>query len=152
MSDYDRTPNEQVDILLVEDNPGDVRLIEEAFKTIDTRTDFHVLHDGTEIAQHLDPHQEGIVPTQPDLILLDLNLPKITGFEVLEILNQELDYPPPPVLILSSSDTEEDIERGYENDVNAYLTKPDDMAQLSSMAQAIEDFWFETAQQPPAPS
>lgn len=151
MNDHVRTSNE-VDILLIEDNPGDVRLIEEAFKPIDSKTNFHVLNDGTEIVQYLHPHQGDTVDTQPDLILLDLNLPKITGFEVLEVLNQELDYPPPPVLILSSSDAKVDIKRGYENDANAYLTKPDNINQFRSMAQAIEDFWFETAHQPPAPS
>lgn len=149
MSSY--TPEEPVDILLVEDNPGDVRLTQEAFSSIDSEIEFHVINDGEEAAKYLHLLEtEGSGP--PDLVLLDLNLPRVDGFTVLEILQTELDYPPPPVLVLSSSETQEDIVNSYENAANAYLTKPDGMREFSSMAQAIEDFWIDTVSHPPVPS
>ncbi|WP_254525243.1 response regulator [Natrinema caseinilyticum] len=148
----DATPEEPIDLLLVEDNPGDVRLTEEAFKSTDSEIEFHTISDGTEAAKYVHRlHSEG--PEDGlDLVLLDLNLPRIDGFAVLEALDEEFDYPPPPVLILSSSETEEDIVKSYEKNANAYLTKPDGPMEFNSMAQAIEDFWIETARHPPAPT
>ncbi|MCU4740548.1 response regulator [Natronoglomus mannanivorans] len=147
----DQTPDEPVDILLVEDNPGDVRLTREAFKSVDSEIEFHVVTDGDEVTRYFQPQLDDSEP-HPDLVLLDLNLPSVDGFTVLERLDDELDYPPPPVLVLSSSSSADDIGKSYGNTANAYLTKPDTMPQFNSMAQAIEDFWFETAQHPSAPS
>ncbi|ELY59090.1 response regulator [Natronolimnohabitans innermongolicus] len=146
------TPSEPVDILLVEDNPGDVRLTKEAFKSIDSETEFHTVTDGEEATRYFDVCETDIEGTNPDLILLDLNLPRVDGFRILEILRSELDYPPPPILVLSSSETEEDITESYDRAANAYLTKPDTPDEFDSLAQAIEDFWIESARHPPAPS
>lgn len=146
------TPDEPVNILLVEDNPGDVRLTEEAFKSVDSPVEFHAVFDGREAAEYLRECRERGSKPRPDLILLDLNLPRMDGFEILEMLDEEHGYPPPPVLVLSSSRTKEDVVRSYENDANAYLTKPDDLTEFTSMAQAIEKFWVDTARHPPAPS
>lgn len=147
----DTTPEEPIDLLLVEDNPGDVRLTEEAFKSTDSEIEFHTISDGAEAAKCVHRlHSEGS-ESDLDLVLLDLNLPQINGFAVLDALDEEFDYPPPPVLILSSSETEEDIIKSYEKNANAYLTKPDGPMEFDSMAQAIEDFWIETARHPPAP-
>ena len=144
------TPDEPVDILLVEDNPGDVRLTREAFKSVDSEIRFHVLSDGKEATEYFHPHHEEMSNIHPDLVLLDLNLPCVDGFAVLEMLDEKLDYPPPPVLVLSSSEAKEDILKSYENAANAYLTKPNTIAEFDSMAQAIEDFWIDTVRHPPA--
>ncbi|THE65310.1 response regulator [Salinadaptatus halalkaliphilus] len=148
----DHTPDEPVDILLVEDNRGDARLAQEAFKATNTEVRFHTVPDGEEATSYLQVCQDDDPGTRPDLILLDLNLPRVDGFTLLDRLSEELDYPPPPVLVLSSSNTEEDIVESYERAANAYLTKPDSPDEFSSMAQAIEDFWIDSARHPPAPS
>lgn len=148
----DHIPDEPVDILLVEDNPGDVRLTQEAFSSIDREIEFHVVSDGGEAAKYLHSHEQKDSNPPPDLVLLDLNLPRVDGFRVLEILHTELDYPLPPVLVLSSSESNEDIVKSYENNANAYLTKPDDMNEFNSMAQTIEDFWIDAVCHPPVPS
>ncbi|AGB37592.1 response regulator [Natronococcus occultus] len=147
MNDY--TPDEPVDVLLIEDNPGDVRLTQEAFRATDSEISFRILRDGEEAARYF-RQPEDATPC-PDLVLLDLNLPRKDGFDVLEVLEEELDYPP-PVLVLSSSAAEEDIAESYAADANAYLTKPDAMPEFASMAEAIEQFWIDTAKQPPAPA
>ncbi|MFC4440451.1 MULTISPECIES: response regulator [Natrialbaceae] len=147
-----KTPDEPVDILLVEDNPGDVRLAHEAFKSLESVIEFHIVSDGEEAVEYFDSHQSTESNPYPDLVLLDLSLPQMNGFTVLEKLDKELDYPSPPVLVLSSSQGEEDIAKSYENAANAYLTKPDDPTEFDSMAQAIEEFWLETARQPSSPS
>lgn len=148
----DHIPTEPVDVLLVEDNPGDVRLTQEAFRSIDSEIEFHVVSDGKEATRYFQFHRDEDPDTRPDLVLLDLNLPRVDGFRVLELLDTKLDYPPPPVLVLSSSETDDDIAESYDKAANAYLTKPDGMSEFNSMAEAIEDFWIETARHPPAPS
>jgi len=146
------TPTEPVDILLVEDNPGDIRLAQEAFKSIDSETDFHTVTDGEGATRYFDVCETETENTELDLILLDLNLPRKDGFTILEMLKNELEYPPPPILVLSSSETEEDVIKSYERAANAYLTKPDSPDEFDTLAQAIEDFWIDSAKQPPAPS
>ncbi|TYT63375.1 response regulator [Natrialba swarupiae] len=140
-----------MNILLVEDNPGDVRLTLEAFESTDSEIKFHTVTDGEEAAEYVD-RDDGALEIHPDIILLDLNLPRVDGFTFLEHLKRDLDYPPPPVLVLSSSKTESDIRESYERAANAYLTKPRSPDEFDSLAQAIEDFWIESAQHPPAPS
>ncbi|WP_293033044.1 response regulator [Natronococcus sp.] len=144
----DHTPDEPVDVLLIEDNPGDVRLTREAFRATESEISFRVLSDGEEAARYFRQPKDS--EPCPDLVLLDLNLPRKDGLAVLEVLEDELDYPPPPVLVLSSSDAEEDIAESYANDANAFLTKPDVMSEFNSMAEAIERFWIDTAKHPPA--
>ncbi len=144
----DHTPDEPVDVLLIEDNPGDVRLTREAFRATESEISFRVLSDGAEAARYFRQPEDS--EPCPDLVLLDLNLPRKDGLAVLEVLEDELDYPPPPVLVLSSSDAEEDIAESYANDANAFLTKPDVMSEFNSMAEAIERFWIDTAKHPPA--
>ncbi|MFU8869283.1 response regulator [Natronococcus sp.] len=146
----DHTPDEPVDVLLIEDNPGDVRLAQEAFRATESEIAFQVLRDGEEAAAYFRQPEDS--EPCPDLVLLDLNLPRKDGLAVLEVLEEELDYPPPPVLVLSSSNAEEDIAASYAADANAYLTKPDAMPEFTSMAEAIERFWIDTAKQPPAPA
>ena len=142
--------DEPIDILLVEDNRGDVRLTQEAFRSVERDVEFHVVTDGKAAIhyaqQHLGPDDE----SRPDLIMLDLNLPRVDGFDVLEMLEDEFDVPPPPVLILSSSEATGDIQRSYEKGCNAYLTKPDDVGDYTDMAESIEEFWIEQVRLPVA--
>ena len=139
----DATSTESIHILLVEDNPGDVRLTQEAFRSIGGDVEFHVVTDGEAAAKYAQQHLKPDAESRPDLILLDLNLPRVDGFGVLDMLDEELDAPPPPVLILSSSASKSDIERSYEKGCNAYLTKPDDMDDYVRLAESIKEFWLD---------
>jgi DNA-binding response OmpR family regulator len=146
------TPDEPIQVLLVEDNPGDVRLTREAFDGIDSDVTFTVLTDGHAVTEFFQDTGADGERRHPDLVLLDLNLPRVDGFTVLQRLHAELEYPPPPVLVLTSSDAEEDVVKSYDNAANAYLRKPDDMSEFTAMASAIEEFWFDAVQHPPAPA
>lgn len=145
-------PNSDVtSILLVEDNPGDVRLVQEAFREIDTEAEFHVATDGKEALTYLQERLDDESLSSPDLLLLDLNLPRVDGFEVLDEIRSNQEYPPLPILILSSSDARDDVMKSYEHSANAYLTKPDDPADLVTVARTIEQFWLDTATLPSVP-
>ena len=144
------TSAEPIDILLVEDNPGDVRLTQEAFRSIDRAIEFHVVMDGEAAVKYAHQHLRPDDERRPDLILLDLNLPRIDGFGVLEMLDEELDAPPPPVLVLSSSAATDDVEQSYEKGCNAYLTKPGDMDTYARLADSIKEFWVDCVQLPVA--
>lgn len=148
----DSTPTEPADILLVEDNPGDVRLTKEAFRSIDRDVEFEVFTSGKSAVDFAKQYLSADAESRPDLILLDLNLPRVDGFDVLTVLNEELDAPPPPVLVLSSSSASQDIQQSYRKGCHAYLTKPDDMDEFTSMAASIKDFWLDTAKPPKVPT
>ncbi|ARS89274.1 response regulator [Natrarchaeobaculum aegyptiacum] len=148
----DHRPTEPVDILLVEDNPGDVRLTKEAFKSIDAKVEFHTVMDGKAATEYFDLCESEAKTPSPDLVLLDLNLPRMDGFTILELLRSELEYPPPPILVLSSSAAHEDVLESYDRAANAYLTKPDHPDEFDALAQAIEEFWIDAVQHPPTPA
>jgi len=131
-----------IEILLVEDNPGDVRLMMEAFK--EGKIDHHmsVVSDGVEALNFL--HQEGpyaSVP-RPDLILLDLNLPKKNGRDVLAEIKVEEDLKKIPVVVLTTSSAEKDILRTYDLHTNCYITKPVHLEQFITIVKFIEEFWL----------
>lgn len=131
-----------IEILLVEDNPGDARLTREALSMSKVRNNMHRASDGEEAMRFL--RHEGAfatVPT-PDLILLDLNLPRRDGREVLEDIKSDPDLKHIPVVILTSSQAEEDIIRSYRLHANCFITKPVDLEQLTKVVQGIEQFWF----------
>ena len=131
-----------IEILLVEDNPGDARLTREALSMSKVRNNMHRASDGEEAMRFL--RHEGVfgsVPT-PDLILLDLNLPRRDGREVLEDIKSDPDLKHIPVVILTSSQAEEDIIRSYRLHANCFITKPVDLEQLTKVVQGIEHFWF----------
>lgn len=140
--------NDPINILLVEDNPGDVRLTQEAFDSLNQEVDLHVVMDGEEAVKYVQLRLHDDATPNLDLILLDLNLPRIDGFTVLELLEEELDDLSPPVLILSSSTDSEDIVKSYQKGCNAYLTKPDDMREFTSIARSIQDFWIDIVRHP----
>ena len=148
----EHTPDEPIHILLVEDNPGDVRLTQEAFESVDSEIVFHTITDGSETGKYFDIGDVSESDVSPDLVLLDLNLPRVDGFSVLRSLKNELDYPAPPILVLSGSSDESDIAESYDRAANAYLTKPRTPDEYESMARSIESFWLESVQHPPTPS
>jgi CheY-like chemotaxis protein len=133
---------ERVDILLVEDNPGDARLMQEALAEARVRNRLHVVADGVEALAYLrrqDPFPSAV---RPDLILLDLNLPGKDGRDVLAEIKRDQDLRRIPVVILTSSQAAADIARAYDLHANAYVTKPLDVEQFITVVKSIEDFWL----------
>jgi CheY-like chemotaxis protein len=131
-----------IEVLLVEDNPGDVRLTREALKEGRMWSNLHVVEDG-EVALAF-VRQQGAYTNapRPDLILLDLNLPKINGREVLSNIKADENLKRIPVVILTTSQSEEDILKAYNLNANCYITKPVDFDQFLKVVRAIEEFWL----------
>lgn len=131
-----------IEILVVDDSPADVRLTKEALHDAKVRNILHVAENGVEALEFL--HQRGPysdVP-RPDLILLDLNLPKMSGQEVLEQIKADASLAIIPVVILTTSEAEQDIVRSYQLRANCYITKPVDLDQFITVVKSIEDFWL----------
>lgn len=141
--------SEEHSILLVEDNPGDVRLVQEAFAQCEAEYRIRVARDGEEAADALFREPDGSNGFCPDLVLLDLNLPKKSGGELLTELRADPELQGMPVLVLSSSTNDDDVEAAYNEGANAYLTKPTDPIEFFSLAETIEEFWFSAAKRPP---
>ena len=137
-----------IDILLVEDNPGDVRLTQEAFREGKVLNKLWVVNDGEEAMAYL--HREGVFAdaVRPDLILLDLNMPKKDGREVLAEIKNDPSLKRIPVVVLTTSKAEQDIFRTYNLHVNCYIIKPVDLDQFINVVQTIEDFWFTVVKLP----
>jgi len=133
-----------IEILLVEDNAGDVRLTKEALSEAKVPNRLHVAHDGVAAVQFLRKEQPYSESPQPDLVLLDLNLPKKSGFEVLRHMKEDPALRTIPVIILTSSNAEGDVQKGYENHANAYVTKPVDLEKYFAIVERIDDFWLAT--------
>ncbi len=138
-----------VEILLVEDNPGDIRLTKEAMKEANINNNLNVVEDGVEALAYLRKKGEFKNAIRPDLILLDLNLPKKNGREVLAEIKQDKNLKQIPVVILTVSKAEEDIIKTYELHANCFITKPVDMDQFIKVVKSIEDFWFTIVKLPP---
>jgi CheY-like chemotaxis protein len=138
-----------VEILLVEDNPGDVRLTKEALKEGTIRNHLNVASDGVEAMRYLRREGEHADATRPDLILLDLNLPKMDGREVLQAVKADPSLRQIPVVVLTSSAAEQDIVRAYDLHANCYVSKPVDLDQFIHVVKSIEDFWFSIVKLPP---
>ncbi len=137
-----------VDILLVEDNPGDVRLVIEGLKESKIINKLNVVEDGVEALAYLKKEGKYEGKTRPDLILLDLNLPKMDGREVLDIIKKDELTRRIPVVILTTSETDEDILKSYELHANCFITKPIDIEQFIKVVNAIGDFWFSIVKLP----
>ena len=138
-----------VDILLIEDNPGDVRLTKEALREAKILNNLFVANDGVKAMEFL--HKEGAfanIPL-PDLILLDLNLPRKDGREVLSEIKNDPKLKHIPVVILTSSKSEEDILKSYNLHANCYITKPDDLNGFVEIMQSLDKFWFTIMKLPP---
>jgi len=138
-----------IEILLVEDNPGDVRLTKEALKDSKIRNNLSVVMDGVEALAFLRKEVKYTNAPRPELILLDLNLPKKDGREVLKEIKDDDDLKRIPIAILTISKAEEDIIKTYNSHANCYITKPIDMDQFVKIVKAIEDFWFTIVTLPP---
>jgi CheY-like chemotaxis protein len=140
-----------VEVLLVEDNPGDVRLTREALKDGQVGHHLSVAQDGVEALRFLRREGPYADAPRPDVVLLDLNLPKKDGRQVLQEMKQDPALRTIPVVILTSSDAERDIAGAYELQASCYITKPVDLDQFITVVRAIEDFWFGIVQLPPQP-
>lgn len=140
--------NGMVEILMVEDNPADIRLTQEAFKDAKVLNNMHIVVDGEEAMAFL--RREGNYPDapRPDLILLDLNLPKKDGREVLAEIKKDPELKRIPVVILTTSEDEKDIFKAYDLHVNAYVKKPVDLNQFMKVVEAVEDFWLTVVRLP----
>lgn len=137
-----------IDILLVEDNPGDVQLTREALQEVKVLTNLFVVENGVEALDFLYKKNNHTSAIRPDIIFLDLNLPLKNGREVLEIIKSDDDLKRIPVVILTSSKAEEDIVKSYNLHANCYITKPLDFAQFAGVVKAIEEFWFTVVKLP----
>jgi len=140
--------HELVQILLVEDNPGDVRLTREALKEAKFRNTLHVVGDGVEALAYLRQQGQYASAVRPHLIMLDLNLPRMDGREVLAAVKKDADLRRIPVVVLSSSQAETDIARAYELHANCYVTKPVDIDHFLQVVKSIEEFWVEIVRLP----
>ncbi len=138
-----------IEILLVEDNPGDVRLTIEALKEGKVRNNLAVAKDGVEALAFLRRQGSHARASRPDLILLDLNLPRKDGREVLAEIKKDPALRRIPVVVLTTSKAEEDILRTYDLHANCYITKPVDLEQFISVVRSIDDFWLSVVRLPP---
>jgi CheY-like chemotaxis protein len=142
------SPSNPIEILVVDDNPGDLRLIQEAIKDSRVASRLHTAKDGDEALAFLrreGPHAE--VP-RPHLVLLDLNMPRVSGLEVLQTIKGSPDLMTIPTIILTSSMGAKDIQGCYEAHANAYLVKPTDLGSFASLLASIEAFWLTLATLP----
>lgn len=137
-----------LELLLVEDNPGDVRLTREALKSGEVAVNLNVARDGVEALDFL--HRRGNFASAPvpDLILLDLNLPRKNGREVLSEIKSDPELRRIPVLVMTTSRADQDINRAYSLNANCYITKPMDLDEFLRIVRSIEDFWLKTVTLP----
>jgi len=146
---YPDSPADTADILLVEDNPGDVRLTEEAFREGQIKNTLHVVNDGVDALEFLRQRGEYADAPRPDIVLLDLNLPRKDGDEVLDAIRDDADLEALPVVVLTSSEAQEDIVQSYELKANAFLTKPVDPEEFIEVVRTFQEFWLSVVRLPP---
>lgn len=139
-----------IEILLVEDNPGDVRLTQEALAEGKIRNNLYVVGDGVEALAFLHREAAFAAMPRPDLILLDLNLPRMGGIEVLKHIKADDGLKRIPVVILTTSNAEQDVVKSYDLHANCYITKPVDFDRFMQVVQHIQSFWFSIVHLPPA--
>lgn len=138
----------EVQILLVEDNEGDILLTLEAFKELKVKNSVAVVKDGEEAIDFLKKQGQYAGSTMPHLILLDINMPKLNGIEVLDFIKKDVKLKKIPVVMLTTSSSELDIAECYEKSANCFITKPLDFGKFLNVVEAIESFWFTIAQLP----
>lgn len=139
----------KVEILLVEDNPGDIVLTQEAFKSAKVANTLNVVRDGEEALMYLRRQGQFASVAIPDIILLDLNLPRIDGREVLEEIKKDPELKQIPIVILTSSEADSDVLQTYNLHVNCYVVKPVDFDKFMKVIQAVNDFWLTVVKLPP---
>jgi CheY-like chemotaxis protein len=146
------TPEESslpIEVLLVEDDPGDVLMTQEAFDEHKVRNKLNVVHDGEEALSYLRREGPFADAPRPDLILLDLNLPRVDGREVLQVIKNDEDLRRIPVVVLTTSQADEDILRSYSLHANAYVTKPVDFERFIAVVRQIDEFFVSVVKLPP---
>ena len=141
--------NGPIEILLVEDNPGDVRLTKEALKEGKVYSNLHTVKDGVEAMEFLRRQGKYSSVPRPDIILLDLNLPKKDGREVLQEIKSDAELRRIPVVVLTTSKAEEDVLRTYDLHANCYVTKPVDLEKFMGVVKTIDSFWLTVVTLPP---
>lgn len=139
---------EFIHILLVEDNEGDILLTSEALEEGKILNKLSVVRDGKEAKNFLDKKEDFKEAQRPDLILLDVNLPKMNGHEVLKYIKQHKDLKTIPVIMLTTSSSQEDIESSYQNYANCYITKPIEVGDFMKAVNQIEEFWINLVKLP----
>jgi chemotaxis family two-component system response regulator Rcp1 len=139
---------EEIEILLVDDDPGDVRLTQEALKESRFRNRIHVVDDGIEALEFLRQQSGYADAPRPDIILLDLNMPRMDGREVLKIIKSDDDLKRIPVVVLTTSESDEDVLASYDLHANCYIAKPVDLNQFVKIVKTIEGFWFSIVKLP----
>lgn len=144
--------HEMIDILLVEDSPGDVRLTREALSEAKVANRLHVVSDGVEAMEFLRREGRYAGAPRPDLLLLDLNLPRMDGREVLAAVKSSEELRTIPVVILTTSDAEADVLRTYNLHANCYLVKPVDVDSFFEQVRSLEGFWLAVVKLPPDPA
>jgi two-component system, chemotaxis family, response regulator Rcp1 len=147
MTDTDRKVYE---VLLVEDNPADARLISEAFKGFRILSNLSLVRDGEMAIEYLRRQNDFAAAAKPDIIILDLNVPKKNGFEILAEIRKDEGLKRIPIIVLSNSDAELDIQKSYELSANCYITKPASLDDFIDTIMSIENFWLSTVKLPRA--
>lgn len=142
--------DQPIEVLLVEDSPGDVRLTREAFREANTLIRLHVAADGVEAMAFLRQEGEHTGSPRPDFILLDLNLPRMDGREVLAAIKGDASLQTIPTVILTTSEAEADIMMSYELRANSYLSKPVQLDKFENLVKSVNDFWLTKAKLPQA--
>jgi CheY-like chemotaxis protein len=137
-----------ITVLIVEDNPGDVELAKEALRETSLTLDLHVAENGEEALRFLQREEPFTDAPIADLVLLDLNMPKVSGHEVLEVMKDDPALRLTPVVVFTSSSAREDIEGAYDRYANCYITKPADLDELVKVVRAIESFWLTVVRLP----
>ena len=145
----DRKLGEPITILLVEDNPADARLVKEAMKEVKINNTLYHVPDGVEAMAFLRRQGEYSKMIRPDVVLLDLNMPRKDGRQTLKEIKDDPELKRIPVVILTVSDAEEDIIKSYDLHANCYVTKPLNLDEFSKVVAGIENFWFEIVKLPP---
>ena len=138
----------ELQILLVEDNEGDILLTLEAFKELKVSNTVAVVRDGAEAIEFLKKEGQFINCVMPNLILLDINMPRLNGIEVLDFIKKDEKLKKIPVVMLTTSSSDADIAACYERSANCFITKPMDFEKFLDIVQSIESFWFNVAQLP----
>jgi chemotaxis family two-component system response regulator Rcp1 len=151
MMESNRTSAQPLEVLLVEDSPGDVRLTKEALKDAKVHINLRVVRDGIDAMAFLMREGEYATVSRPDLILLDLNLPKKDGREVLKEIKENPELKSIPVVILTTSASEADILRSYLLHANCYITKPVNLDGFLTVVKSIDSFWLSVVKLPPNP-
>jgi len=145
------SPQRPVVILIVEDNPTDVLIAKEGFLNAEMKNTLHVADDGIEAMEFLRQRGKYAAAPRPDLIVLDLNMPRKNGHEVLAEIKADENLKNIPVVILTTSKSEEDISKAYRCHANCYISKPVDFDEFTKVVKTIQDFWFSIVTLPPEP-